>query len=71
MYRLSELQNKYPGIRWIYPFSPMISKSYTPQAMVDKNLIITVNGTYLEVSDQFKFGYCFDYFNYNATSYLD
>lgn len=67
MYRLSELSAKYPGVKWVYPFSPLVSKSFVPSSLVEKNLIVQVNGTYLEVTDQYKFGYCFDYFNYNST----
>lgn len=47
MYKLSDLHYKYPGLKWIYPFSTFIPQYYLPYTITDKNLVITVNGTYL------------------------
>lgn len=59
-------------MKWIYPFSPLVPKTYTPSSMSNKNLVVTVNGTAVEVTDLLnKLGYCLDYFNPNTTAFLE
>ena len=69
---LADLHSKYPNVKWLYPFSPFIPLNYSPASMSGKNLRISVNGTLVQVTDSIKGdGYCFDYFNYNATQFLE
>lgn len=40
--------------------------------MAGKNLLLTVDGNAVEVTESVKgVGYCFDFFNYNATDFLE
>lgn len=70
---MKDFHTKYPGLKWLFPFSPLIPKNYQPQSIQGKNLLVSVNdGTLVEVTDPVKgLGYCVDYFNPNSTQFLD
>ena len=64
--------DNYPGVKFIYPFSPLIPEGYSPASLTSRNLIVTANGTDLGVTESVMGkGKCFDFFNEKAVSFLE
>ena len=70
---LTDLKAAYPKMKWIFPFSPLVAKTYPKvSTLTDKYLLVTVADEPVKVTESVGgIGYCFDYFNPNAAQFIE